>query len=60
MAVILAYGSPALGHLYPPGALLRELGGRGHQIHLRSRWRRAHAAWPPASPRPAVSPAVRT
>lgn len=36
MAVILAYGSPALGHLYPMGALLRELGGRGHRIHLRT------------------------
>ncbi|MGA8253845.1 MAG: glycosyltransferase, partial [Mycobacterium sp.] len=36
MAVILAYGSPALGHLFPLGALLRELAGRGHQIHLRT------------------------
>lgn len=36
MAVILAYGSPALGHLFPLGALLRELGERGHQVHLRT------------------------
>ena len=36
MAVILAYGSPALGHLLPLGALLAELAGRGHQIHLRT------------------------
>jgi UDP:flavonoid glycosyltransferase YjiC (YdhE family) len=36
MAVILAYGSPALGHLLPMGALLAELAGRGHQIHLRT------------------------
>src|ERR1700756_3111859 len=36
MAVILAYGSPALGHLYPMGALLRELRERGHQVHLRT------------------------
>jgi MGT family glycosyltransferase len=36
MAVILAYGSPALGHLYPLGALLRELAGRGHSVHLRT------------------------
>jgi MGT family glycosyltransferase len=36
MAVILAYGSPALGHLYPMAALLGELGGRGHQVHLRT------------------------
>jgi MGT family glycosyltransferase len=34
MAVILAYGSPALGHLYPLGALLGELGRRGHRVHL--------------------------
>lgn len=34
MAVILAYGSPAPGHLFPMGALLRELAGRGHQVHL--------------------------
>jgi MGT family glycosyltransferase len=36
MAVVLAYGSPALGHLYPMAALLRELAGRGHRIHLRT------------------------
>lgn len=36
MAVILAYGSPALGHLYPLAALLAELGKRGHRIHLRT------------------------
>jgi MGT family glycosyltransferase len=36
MAVILAYGSPALGHLYPLGKLLRELARRGHRIHLRT------------------------
>lgn len=34
--MVLAYGSPALGHLYPLGALLRELAGRGHEIHLRT------------------------
>lgn len=36
MAVILAYGSPALGHLYPMGALLVELVARGHQVHVRT------------------------
>jgi MGT family glycosyltransferase len=36
MAVILAYGSPALGHLFPLAALLTELAGRGHQVHLRT------------------------
>jgi MGT family glycosyltransferase len=36
MAVILAYGSPALGHLLPLGALLRELVRRGHDVHLRT------------------------
>lgn len=36
MAVILAYGSPSLGHLYPMGAQLVELVQRGHQVHLRT------------------------
>lgn len=36
MAVILAYGSPALGHLLPIGALLAELVRRGHDVHLRT------------------------
>jgi len=36
MAVILAYGSPSLGHLFPIGALLSELAGRGHEVHLRT------------------------
>ncbi|OBA59376.1 glycosyl transferase [Mycobacterium sp. 1100029.7] len=36
MAVVLAYGSPALGHVYPVAALLREMAARGHQVHLRT------------------------
>ncbi|GAA1432031.1 glycosyltransferase [Mycobacterium cookii] len=36
MATILAYTSPALGHLLPTGALLSELARRGHAIHLRT------------------------
>jgi MGT family glycosyltransferase len=36
VAVILAYGSPALGHLLPVGALLAELAARGHEVHLRT------------------------
>jgi MGT family glycosyltransferase len=36
VAVILAYGSPALGHLLPTGALLAELTRRGHEVHLRT------------------------
>jgi MGT family glycosyltransferase len=32
----LAYGSPALGHLLPVGALLAELARRGHDVHLRT------------------------
>ncbi len=36
MATILAYTSPALGHLLPMSALLSELSGRGHRIHLRT------------------------
>jgi MGT family glycosyltransferase len=36
MATILAYGAPALGHLLPASALLRELADRGHTVHLRT------------------------
>ncbi len=36
MATILAYTSPALGHLLPISALLSELVLRGHTIHLRT------------------------
>src|SRR6201996_5771874 len=36
MATILVYSSPALGHLFPLSALLVELSGRGHNIHLRT------------------------
>ena len=36
MATILAYTSPALGHALPISALLSELSGRGHAVHLRT------------------------
>lgn len=36
MATILAYASPALGHLLPMSALLIELRRRGHTVHLRT------------------------
>jgi UDP:flavonoid glycosyltransferase YjiC (YdhE family) len=36
MATILAYTSPALGHLLPFCALLTELSSRGHTIHVRT------------------------
>jgi MGT family glycosyltransferase len=36
MATILAYTSPALGHLLPVSALLCELSRRGHTVHLRT------------------------
>ncbi|KKW66056.1 glycosyl transferase [Mycolicibacterium elephantis] len=36
MATILAYTSPALGHLLPMSAVLTELANRGHEIHLRT------------------------
>src|SRR5262245_45750076 len=36
MARILAYTSPALGHLLPISALLSDLASRGHQIHVRT------------------------
>jgi len=36
MARVLAYTTPALGHLYPIAALLIELRDRGHEIALRT------------------------
>ncbi len=36
MATILAYTSPALGHLLPISALLTELSRRGHTVHVRT------------------------
>ena len=36
MATVLAYTSPALGHLLPVGALLAELARRGHAVHVRT------------------------
>src|ERR1700739_49221 len=36
MATILAYTSPALGHVLPISALLSELSRRGHAVHLRT------------------------
>jgi MGT family glycosyltransferase len=36
MATILAYTSPALGHLLPISSLLSELASRGHTVHVRT------------------------
>jgi len=36
VARILAYTSPALGHMLPISALLSELAQRGHSVHLRT------------------------
>jgi MGT family glycosyltransferase len=36
MAKILAYNTPALGHLFPTSVLLSELRDRGHQVALRT------------------------
>lgn len=36
MATILAYTSPALGHLLPMTSLLAELSDRGHAVHVRT------------------------
>lgn len=36
MAKILAYTSPAMGHLFPLVPILLELRSRGHQVHLRT------------------------
>jgi MGT family glycosyltransferase len=36
MSTILAYTSPALGHLFPMTPLLLELRARGHDVHVRT------------------------
>lgn len=36
MSTILAYTSPAIGHLYPLMPLLLELRSRGHDVHVRT------------------------
>lgn len=36
MATVLAYTSPALGHLFPMVPLLLELAARGHDVHVRT------------------------
>jgi MGT family glycosyltransferase len=36
MATVLAYTSPALGHMLPISALLVELSQRGHAVHLKT------------------------
>jgi MGT family glycosyltransferase len=37
MARVLAYNSPASGHVFPCAAVLLELQGRGHDVHVRTR-----------------------
>ena len=36
MSTVLAYTSPAIGHLFPMTALLLELQERGHDVHVRT------------------------
>lgn len=36
MSTVLAYTSPALGHLFPMTPLLLELRARGHDVHIRT------------------------
>lgn len=36
MSTVLAYTSPALGHLFPMTPLLLELRSRGHRVHVRT------------------------
>jgi MGT family glycosyltransferase len=37
MARVLAYTSPATGHVFPAAGMLLELSRRGHDVHLRTR-----------------------
>ena len=36
MSTVLAYTSPAIGHLFPMVPLLQELKARGHDVHIRT------------------------
>ena len=36
MSTVLAYTTPAIGHLYPMMSLLLELADRGHDVHVRT------------------------
>ena len=36
MSTVLAYTSPAIGHLFPMVPLLGELRARGHDVHVRT------------------------
>ena len=36
MSTVLAYTSPAIGHLFPMVPLLLELKARGHEVHVRT------------------------
>ncbi|GGH92715.1 glycosyltransferase [Arthrobacter liuii] len=36
MSTVLAYTSPAIGHLFPMVPLLQELKARGHEVHVRT------------------------
>jgi UDP-N-acetylglucosamine:LPS N-acetylglucosamine transferase len=58
MAVVLAYTSPAIGHLFPFCALLGELAARGHEIHVRTLESSAAAGWglPPSVSIPGSRP----
>ncbi|WP_343598835.1 glycosyltransferase [Mycobacterium sp.] len=58
MAVVLAYGSPALGHVYPLAALCHELSGRGHQVHLRTMSAQVAAMRAAGLPAEAVDPRI--
>lgn len=58
MATILAYTSPALGHVYPLSALLGELVDRGHDVHLRTMARQVDAMRAAGFRAEAVSPEI--
>ncbi|MEV7605683.1 nucleotide disphospho-sugar-binding domain-containing protein [Paenarthrobacter sp. NPDC089322] len=42
MSTVLAYSSPAIGHLFPMVPLLLELKSRGHEVHLRTLPKQVH------------------
>ena len=58
MATILAYTSPAIGHLFPMTPLLLELQARGHDVHVRTVASRVDLMRDLGFPADAIDPAI--
>ncbi|MDV3220701.1 glycosyltransferase [Intrasporangium sp.] len=58
MSTILAYTSPAIGHLFPMMPLLLELRSRGHDVHVRTLGNRVDAVREAGLSAEAIDPAI--